>query len=120
MPLGPQPKREKPKHNLIDLLVRKHKQILAEETGGIDYRKVVEQRPWPFVEFAKTVALLMGQKTGLANLSTGELEALKKCYTQSINPQMVKRAFENAPHPSIPYIVAQLKQLIHKEVHDVP
>jgi transposase InsO family protein len=120
MPLGPQPKREKPKHNLIELLVRKHKQILAEETGSVDYRKVVEQRPWPFVEFAKTVAQLMGQKTGLANLSTGQLEALKKCYTQSINPQMVKQAFENAPHPSVPYIVAQLKQLIHKEVHDVP
>ena len=121
IPLAPQPKQEKPQHNLIDLLLRKHKQILTEQTGSIDYRKVVEQKPWPFFEFAKTVAHLMGRKTGLADLSAGELEALKKCYNQSlsINPHMLRQAFENARHPSVPYIIAELKQLIKKEVHHV-
>jgi len=121
MPSGPEPKRVKPKHNLIDLLVRKHKQDISEQTGGIDYRKIVDPRPWPFFEFAKTVAQLMGRKTGLADLSAGELEALKKCYNQSlsINRQMVKSAFENARYPSVPYIIIELKQLIQKEVHHV-
>jgi hypothetical protein len=118
MPSGPEPKSEKPKHNLIDLLVRKHKQGISEQTGGIDYRKVVDPRPWPFFEFAKTVAQLMGRKAGLADLSPGELEALKKCYNQSlsINRQMVKSAFENARYPRVPYIITELKQLIQKEV----
>lgn len=121
IPIGPQPKPQKPQHSLIDLLLRKHKHILTEQTGTIDYRKVVEQKPWPFLEFAKTVAHLMGRKTGLADLSAGELEALKKCYNHSlsINPHMLRQAFENAPHPSAPYIIAELKQLIKKEVHHV-
>jgi len=121
MPSGPEPEREKPRHNLIDLLVRKHKQSISEQAGGIDYRKVVDQRPWPFFEFAKTVAQLMGRKTGLADLSAGELEALEKCYSQSlsINRRMVKSAFENARYPSVPYIITELKQLIQKEVHHV-
>lgn len=122
LPLGPELTREKPKHNLIDLLLRKHKQILSEQTGSVDYRKILEQKPWPFFEFAKTVAHLMGRKSGLADLSTSELEALQKCYNQtlSITPQLVKQAFENAPHPGVPYILAQLKQLIKKEGYHVP
>jgi putative transposase len=121
MPLGPFPKQEKPKHNFIDLLVREHKKSLAQQTGGIDYRKIVEKRPWPFFEFAKTVAQLMGKKTGLADLSAGELEALKKVYNQStsINAQMVKKAFEKARHPSVFYVIAELKHLIRKEADDV-
>jgi hypothetical protein len=121
MPLGPFPKQEKPKHNFIDLLVREHKKSLAQQTGGIDYRKIVEKRPWPFFEFAKTVAQLMGKKAGLADLSAGELEALKKVYNQStsINARMVKKAFEKARHPSVFYVIAELKQLIRKEADDV-
>ena len=41
----PEPKRTKPKHSYTDLLLREHKKMLAEQTGGIDYRKVVEKRP---------------------------------------------------------------------------
>ena len=121
MPVGPEPKPEKVKHNFIDLLVREHKKTIAEQTRGIDYRKVLEKRPWPFFEFAKSVAQLMGKNTGLADLSAGELEALKKVYNQSasINRQMVKEAFEKARHPSVPYIIAELKQLIRKEIDDV-
>jgi hypothetical protein len=95
--------------------------MLAEQTGRIDYRKVVQQRPWPFHEFAKTVAQLMGKKAGLADLSAGELESLKKLYNQSLsfNRQMLKTAFENALYPTVPYIIRELKLLIAKEVDDV-
>ena len=95
--------------------------MLAEQTGGIDYRKVVQQRPWPFHEFAKTVAQLMGKKAGLADLSAGQLESLKKVYNQSlaINRQMLKQAFEKALYPTLPYIIRELKQLIRKEAQNV-
>jgi len=90
-------------------------------TGGIDYRKIVSKRPWPFHEFAKTVAQLMGKKAGLADLSAGELESLKKVYNQSrtVNRHMVKTAFEKAPYKTVPYVIAELKQLIKKEKNDV-
>jgi len=121
MPADPIQPLGKPKHSYTALLIRQHKQMLAEQTGGIDYRNVVQQRYWPFHEFAKTVAQLMGKKAGLADLSAGELESLKKLYNQSrcINRQMVKLAFETALYPKLPYIIRELKQLIRKEVEDV-
>lgn len=120
-PFVPETVRPKPKHNFIELLIREHKKNIGKQTGSIDYRKVVQQRPWPFHEFAKTVAQLMGRKTGLADLSAAELESLKKVYNQSlsINQQMLKKAFEKAPQPTVVYIIAELKHLIHEEVHDV-
>jgi hypothetical protein len=63
----------------------------------------------------------MGKKSGLAELSAGELESLKKLYNQcrSINRQIVKQAFEKALYPTLPYIILELKHLIRKEVDDV-
>jgi len=117
IPVGPGQQPGPLKHNYIDLLVQKHKDQLNERTGGIDYRKVVEHRAWPFHEFAKTVADLLGRKGGLASLTAQELESLKKTYNQSlsIDRQMVKKAFERALHKSVPYIVRELKDLIKKE-----
>jgi hypothetical protein len=121
IPADPQQPQGKPKHSYTELLIRQHKQMLAEQTGGIDYRKVVQRRPWPFHEFAKTVAQLMGKKAALADLSAGQLESLKKVYNQSlaINRQMVKQAFEKALYPTLPYIIRELKQLIRKEAENV-
>jgi putative transposase len=108
--------RAKPKHSYTELLIRRHKQDLAEKTGGIDYRNVIERRPWPFYEFANTVAHLLGLTAGLTALCPGDLEALKKVYNQSacLNRHLVKKAFERAPAPSVPYVIAELKQLIKK------
>ena len=121
IPDGPQQTPNKPKHSYTDLLLRQHKQMLTEQTAGIDYRKIVDRRPWPFHEFAKTVAQLMGKKSGLAEFSAGELESLKKVYNQStaINPNMLKQAFEKALYPTVPYIILELKHLIQKEVDNV-
>ncbi len=121
IPAEPEQKRGKPNHSYTDLLLRQHKRMLAEQTGSIDYRKVVQKRPWPFHEFAKTVAQFMGRKAGLAGLSAGELESLKKVYNQSlaISRHMVKTAFEKTPYSTLPYIIRELKQLIRKERNDV-
>jgi transposase InsO family protein len=78
IPGAPQPSQRKPKHSYTDLLLRQHKKMLAEQTSPIDYRKVVQRRPWPFHDFAKTVAQLLGRKAELADLNTAELEVLKK------------------------------------------
>ena len=120
-PSAPASSRHKPKHSYTELLVRQHKKILAEQTSPIDYRKVVQRRPWPFHDFAKTVAWFLGRKAGLADLNTAELEALKKVYNQSrsINRNMIKQAFEMALYPTVPYIVRELKHLIKKEANDV-
>jgi putative transposase len=115
---APQHPTGKPKHSYTELLVRQHQKQLTEQTAGIDYRKVIERRSWPFHEFAKTVAQLLGRKAGLAGLNAGELESLKKVYNQSvaINWQMVKKAFEKALYPSVPYFIRELKQIIQQEV----
>ena len=67
------------------------------------------------------MAQLMGKKAGLADLSAGELESLKKVYNQSLalNHHKVKTAFEKAPYPTVPYVVRELKYLIQKEKNHV-
>lgn len=121
VPASPNPVQPKPKHSFINMWVRQHKNDLAEQTAPIDYRNVVQKRPWPFHEFAKTVAQLIGRRGGLADLSSADLESLKKVYnlSLSINRQMVKQAFENAQHPTLIYIIAELKHLIRKEDNHV-
>ena len=118
IPAAPQ-QQAKPKHSYTGLLLRRHREMLAEQTGGIDYRNVLSTRPWPFHAFAKTVAQWMGKKAGLAGLSAGELESLKKVYNQSlsINRHMLKTAFEKSPYPTVPYLIRELKQLIQEENH---
>jgi transposase InsO family protein len=110
--------RGKPRHNALDLLMGQHQHQLDIQTGGIDYRRAITPRPYPFHEFAKTVSQLLGRKGGLTGLDAAELESLKKVYNQSaaINRRMVQRAFENALYPSVLYIIRELKQIIAEEV----
>lgn len=117
----PESPRPKPKHSYTELLLREHKKMLDEQICPIDYRKVVQHRLWPFHDFAKTVAHFLGRKAGLADINTAELEALKKLYNQSrsINQNMVKKAFEMALYPTVPYIILELKHLIRKENDNV-
>jgi transposase InsO family protein len=111
------PVREKPKHSYLDLLAKKHQQQLNENTRGIDYRKASVQRSWPFHEFVKTIAHFLGKKGGLSDFTASELEGLKKLYNQStqISKHLVKKAFEQAARPQLPYIIFELKTLIKKE-----
>lgn len=112
---------EKPKHSYLEQLKREHQQQLKEQTCGIDFRKAVKIRPWPFQEFGKTMANLLGMKGGLSAFNTDQLESLKKVFNQSllINKAMVIKAFKNASEKSIPYIIYELKQIIKqtKEVN---
>lgn len=112
----------KPENNFLDLLVRQHDRHLNEQTKGIDYRKVVNPKRWPFHEFAKTMAELLGLKGGLSAFDTDSLEVLKKTYnlSTSINKAMLKKAFENARQKKMPHVIYELKLSIYqKENTDV-
>jgi hypothetical protein len=113
---GTQEPPSKAKYNYIELLMRQHEKQLKEKTAGISYRKSADPRLWPFQEFAKTFAQLLGCKGGLTSLSVDQLETLKKVHNRStdITKDMVKKAFENAADKSFPHIVFELKSLIEK------
>jgi transposase InsO family protein len=108
------PAKGKPKHNYLDLLTQKHQEQLNADTRGIDYHKLSRQRSWPFHEFAKTIALLLGKKGGLSDFTAHELETLKKTYNQStqISNPLIKEAFARAFKPELTYIIAEIKTLI--------
>lgn len=105
----------KPENNYLALLQRRHQQELASKTQGIDYRKTADQRPWPFHEFAKMMADLLGKKGGLGAFNADELEVLKKTWNMSttINKSMVRQACAAADHKSIPYVIRELKTLFN-------
>lgn len=107
----------KPRHNLIDLLVREHREQLAASSKGIDYRKVVSTRSWPFHAFAGVLAGLLGKEEGISAFSALELEALKKFYNQNprLNESVLTQAFSNAGNKSIPYLIYELKQILQKK-----
>jgi hypothetical protein len=104
---------EKPVGNYLNLLDRQHQKDLSTKTGGIDYRKTATSRPWPFHEFARLVADLLGEKGGLGAFNTQELEILKKTWNMhtGINKGMVQKACAAATHKSIPHVIRELKTL---------
>jgi putative transposase len=116
-PNTPQAAPGKPQNSYIDLLVRQHDRQLAQQSRGIDYKKAVDSRPWPFHEFIHAFSRISGRKGGLSAFSANELEMLKKFYNQSpwLNKQVLKTAIETACDPSVPGIIRELKQL-KKEV----
>lgn len=107
----------KPEHNYLELLVRKHDQMLDTESRGIDYRKAVRHRAWPFTSFAKTFARMMGRKGDLSAFSAWELELLKKIYNRSraIEKAMLEEAFEKALEKTLPAVLYELRILIQRK-----
>jgi transposase InsO family protein len=103
----------KPQHNYIELLCREHEEELRRRSRGIDYRKAVASRQWPFLDFAAVFARLLGRKGGLASFNTHELEELKKFYnrTPALSEHLLREAFEASREKTIPYIAFELQRL---------
>ena len=114
-PASPPSPAPKPKHNVLDLLVRQHEKQLNEATRGIDYRHASQPRAWPFGSFVKTFAQLLGRPGGASAFTAGELETLKKTYNRStgLDEARLKTAFARAEHKTIPYVAQQLHRLSH-------
>jgi transposase InsO family protein len=115
-PFPPQPA-AKPKHNLIDILVREHQEQLAANTRGIDYRKIVSVRPWPFHAFLKAFARLLGKKEGICAFTAQELETLKKLYNQNgqLSESMFTQAFARVHDKSFPHLVHEIKHILQNK-----
>jgi putative transposase len=107
----------KPKHNLIDLLVREHREQLAVNARGIDYRKVVSVRPWPFHAFVKAFARLLGKEVGISAFTAQELETLKKLYNQNVQltESVLTQAFARVPDKSFPHLIGELKHILQQK-----
>jgi len=103
----------KPKDDYLALLVAKHEEELRKRAEGIDYRKVLQRRGWPFASFAKLFAELLGRKGGPSGLSAGELESLRKVYNRhsALTEALLREAFEVAAEKSIPHIAYELQKL---------
>lgn len=108
---------EKPKNNYLELLERQHEKELMSKTQGIDYRKASDQRPWPFHEFARLTAELLGKKGGLGAFNVAELETLKKTWNMngSINKAMVQKACAASFPKELPYMIHELKTLFNQQ-----
>jgi len=83
---------------------------LAEKTGGIDYAKSPHPPSYGVSRICEHPRRSVGAQGRPHRSRAGELEALKKLYNQSrrIDRQMLRKAFENASHPTVPYIVLEL------------
>ncbi len=99
--------RGKPQYDYLGLLVQEHEKELRKKSQGIDYRKAVAERHWPFTAFAKALAQLLGRKGDLTAFSTQELAILQKFYDR--NPQLTQsqllEACERAQEKTIPYVL---------------
>jgi transposase InsO family protein len=103
----------KPKHNYIDLILKKHEEQLAAQAKGIDYTKLIIYKGWPFAAFVQKLAELLGRKGGTSAFSTNELETLKKLHDKHSDitePALVK-AFEEAEIKNIAHVAHQLQNL---------
>jgi putative transposase len=109
----PIPEPGKPKYSYLDLVHRQHEEQLAAQTRGIDYRKIAQQRAWPFTGLLQTVAGLLGRQGGCAAFTARELEALKKAYNQhaDLGPETLQQAAAQAPHKTVAYILYELQRL---------
>lgn len=115
--LHSRPQHGKPKYDYLKLLIRQHQETIAAKTRSIDYRKILNTRPWPFHAFVKTFAELLGTTGGLGAFSADELETLKKLYNRhsDLTENMLKEAFARAHNKSIPYVAYELQQLANRK-----
>ena len=114
---GPTPQAGKPQYNYLDLLVSEHEAKLARQVKGIDFREAMRRRSWPFTEFARTLAQLLGRKGGLTAWRAGELEILRKFYTRhpSLTKTLLTEACEKAHDKTVPGILYQLQKLVTRK-----
>jgi transposase InsO family protein len=114
---GTPPPPHKPHYSYLDLLVRLHDEELRAKTGGIDYRKAVAQRPWPFPAFVKTLAPLLGRRGDLSAFNAEELECLRKLFARlpSLTPAIVEEAVAQAPIKTISSVAHEMEKLVQRK-----
>jgi hypothetical protein len=116
-PAGPPAPPQKPKYNYLELLVSQHEKELEALAGGIDYRKAMARKSWPFPSFAKAFGELLGRKGGPSGLTAGELEALRKVYNRhsGLTEALLVEAFAAAAEKTIPHIAYEIQKLVGRK-----
>jgi len=106
-------KKPTPKNNYLELLKQEHNKQLNAQSRGIDYRKVISQRAWPFLAFSHKMTKLMGRKGELGTFNASEYEMLKKAYNRfsELNEVMLIEAFKRATKKTIPYVIYELNMI---------
>jgi hypothetical protein len=108
---APAPHRTTPRFDLLALLIDKHRQQLAAESGGIDYSVMQRPRRWSFDAFAASLADLLGRSGGPSAFSAEELDALAKVHLRHphLTRTLLKKAVAQAQRPTLPAIVYALQ-----------
>jgi transposase InsO family protein len=102
----------KPKHDYLELLTRQHDEQLAQRAQGIDYRRAMEPRTWPFSEFVKTLAELLARTGGAAAFNADELEFLSQLTRGlEIDELLLRQACAQAVEKTLPGVAQQLQRL---------
>ncbi len=109
----PEAPRPEARFDVLGMLVKKHRQQLADEIGGIDYSVVQRPRRWSFDAFAACLADLLGRPGGLSAFSAEELAALDRVHARhpNLTRTLLKKAFAQTEHLTIPAIIYQLQKL---------
>ena len=88
--------REEEEYNYLELLCREHDEELQKRSQGIDFRKAVASREWPFLDFMVV----------FARLPTRERREIRiPAETPRLAPQRSGRWAYSGPHRSHPVIV---------------
>ncbi len=103
----------KPAYSFLDLLIREHEEELRRKAEGIDYRKALAEKPWPFASFLKVLAGLLGRKGDMTAFSTQELTLLERVYNRAgpLSKQTVTEAIENATEKTLAAFIYEIQKL---------
>lgn len=104
----------KSKHDYLDVIITRHDRQLNRQIQGIDYTRLNQTKPWPFNDFARKLAQLMGKKGGMTDFSSDELESLQKFYKGhiGISEELLCKAYTNAYEKNIVYIIYEIKEML--------
>lgn len=104
---------KKTKHDFLQLLLKRHEERLDKLQSGIDYRKALSARDWPFSAFVATFAYLLGRKGGISAFSCEEYQALNAIYNRHpfVNEALLRQAFEQAEEKTIVTIAYHLDNI---------
>ena len=107
------PVQEKPKHKLIELMLKNHQKQLQDQAKSIDFVKIMQQKRWPFLSFIQEMALVLGLKGSLSSFNSSELELLKKFHDRhsKLNKPFLYQAAQKTERMTLSHMLLALQQL---------
>jgi len=103
----------KPEIDYLRMLRDKAERQLQRNHQGIDFRKAVAAVGWPFPDFARTCARLLGRSGELSDWTSEELEALRKTFDRipDLNPRWLEEAVAAAEPKALVAVLYELRRI---------